>query len=169
MFMKQKVTTKQFSSKMCFVCGINNEFGLKSSFYEMEDNELVGIFEPKKSHQGYPGRLHGGIASTILDETIGRAILIKDKNIWGVTVDLNLKFRKPIPLDQPVKVIAKLTNENSRFFEGEGKIVLENGDIAVSAKGKYFKLSLDKITDEDFTKDQWFLHNHENEPKEIDI
>ncbi|MEE9431370.1 MAG: PaaI family thioesterase [Melioribacteraceae bacterium] len=167
--MKQKVTTKQFSSKMCFVCGINNEFGLKSSFYEMEDNELVGIFEPKKSHQGYPGRLHGGIASTILDETIGRAILIKDKNIWGVTVDLNLKFRKPIPLDQPVKVIAKLTNENSRFFEGEGKIVLENGDIAVSAKGKYFKLSLDKITDEDFTKDQWFLHNHENEPKEIDI
>jgi len=167
--MKLKVKTKQFSSKMCFVCGINNELGLNSSFYEMENNELVGIFKPKKSHQGYPGRLHGGIASTILDETIGRAILIKDKNIWGVTINLNLKFRNPIPLDKPLKVIAKLTNENSRFFEGEGKIILGNGDIAVSAKGKYFKLSLDKITDKNFTDDEWFLHHHKHELKEIDV
>ena len=167
--MKHKVTTKQYSSKMCFVCGINNELGLNSSFYEMENDELVAIFEPKKYHQGYPGRMHGGIASTVLDETIGRTILIKDKNIWGVTIDLNLKFRKPIPLDQPVKVIAKLTSENSRFFEGEGKIILENGDVAVSAKGKYFKLSLDKITDKDFTKDEWFLHKHKHEPKEIEL
>ncbi len=167
--MKHKVTTKQNSSKMCFVCGINNKFGLKASFYEMDNGKLVSLFKPKNFHQGYPGRIHGGIASTILDETIGRTILIKNKNVWGVTIELNLKFKKPIPLAEPIKVVAKLTNENSRFFEGEGKIILENGDIAVTAKGKYFKLSLSKITDKNFTEDEWFLHYHNHEPKEIDL
>jgi len=165
---KHKVVEKQNNSKLCFVCGINNEFGLKSSFYEIENEELVSIFNPSNFHQGYPGRLHGGIASTVLDETIGRAILIKDENIWGVTLELSLKFRKPIPLDKPVKVVARLTEVGSRTFEGTGEIVLENGEIAVSAHGKYFKLPLDKITDKEFKAEEWINIKKESDPKEID-
>ena len=167
--MKQHVKNKQNNSKLCFVCGIENSLGLKASFYELENNELVAIFTPKDIHQSYPGRLHGGIASTILDETIGRAILIKDENIWGVTLELNVKFKKPVPYDEELKVVCKITKETSRTFEGEGKIVLPNGDIAVIAEGKYFKMSVDKITDADFTEDQWFKLQSENDPKEIDV
>ena len=72
--MKHKVTGKQENSKMCFICGKKNNFGLKASFYETEKNELIAIFKPCQEHQGYPGRLHGGIAAAILDETIGRNI-----------------------------------------------------------------------------------------------
>ena len=64
---------------------------------------LVAIFTPEDIHQSYPGRLHGGIASTILDEAIGRAILMKDDNIWGVTLELNVKFKKPVPYDENCK------------------------------------------------------------------
>ncbi len=167
--MKHPVKNKQNNSKMCFVCGINNSLGLKASFYELENEELVAIFTPKDIHQSYPGRLHGGIASTILDETIGRAILIKDKNIWGVTLELNVKFKKPVPYDEELKVVCKITNESSRTFEGEGKIFLPNGDIAVVAEGKYFKMSVDKITDADFTEDQWFKLSSEDDPIEIEI
>ncbi len=166
--MKHTVVDKQNNSKLCFVCGINNEFGLKASFYEIENEELVAVFHPNNFHQGYPGRLHGGIASTILDETIGRAILIKDKNIWGVTLDLKLKFRKPIPLNKPVKVVARLTEVGTRTFEGTGEIILENGEKAVSAQGKYFQLPLDKITDKEFKAEEWFNTIEENDPKEID-
>jgi len=167
--MKQKVRNKQNNSKMCFVCGINNDLGLKASFYEIENDELVAIFTPTDMHQGYPGRMHGGIASTILDETIGRAILIKDKNIWGVTLDLNVKFRKPIPLNESIRVIARLTSEASRTFEGTGEIILESGEKAISATGKYFKIALDKITNKDFTEDEWFNLPKENDPIEIEI
>ncbi len=166
--MKHHVVEKQNNSKMCFVCGINNKFGLKASFYEMENGELVAIFYPNEYHQSYPGRLHGGIASTILDETIGRAMLIKDKNIWGVTLDLNLKFRKPIPLNQELKVVARITNETSRMFEGSGEIILEDGKVAVTAYGKYLKLPIDKITDMEFTDDEWFKIESENDPVEIE-
>ncbi len=166
--MKHHVVEKQNNSKMCFVCGINNKFGLKASFYEMENGELVAIFYPNEYHQSYPGRLHGGIASTILDETIGRAMLIKDKNIWGVTLDLNLKFRKPIPLNQELKVVARITNETSRMFEGSGEIILEDGKVAVTAHGKYLKLPIDKITDMEFTDDEWFKIESEDDPAEIE-
>jgi len=167
--MKQPVKNKQNNSKMCFVCGMSNDLGLKASFYEMENDELIAIFTPQDIHQSYPGRLHGGIASTILDETIGRAILIKDKNIWGVTLELNVKFKKPIPYNVELKVICKITMETSRTFEGEGRIVLPNGDTAVVAEGKYFKMPVDKITDVDFSEDQWFKIEYESDPKEIEI
>ena len=42
-------------------------------------------------HQSYPGILHGGIISAILDETIGLAIMITEENVLGVTVELKLK------------------------------------------------------------------------------
>lgn len=167
--MKQKIKNKQNNSRMCFVCGMSNKFGLKASFYETENDELVALFTPKEMHQSYPGRTHGGIASTILDETIGRAILMKDENMWGVTLELNVKFRKPVPYDAELKVICKITNETSRTFEGVGRIVLPNGDTAVTAEGKYFKMHVDKITDAEFTDDEWFKVENDNDPKEIEI
>jgi len=167
--MKIPVKNKQHNSKMCFVCGMENEFGLKASFFELENDQLVATFTPCKFHQGYPGRLHGGIASAILDEAMGRSILIKDDTVWGVTLELNVKFRKPVPLDGIVKIICSLTTENSRMFEGEGKIILENGDTAVIAFGKYIKLSLDKITKDDFIDEQWFNVEDKNDPTEIEL
>lgn len=167
--MKQKVVNKQNNSKMCFVCGMENKLGLKAYFYEMENGELVATFTPKSIHQSYPGRLHGGIASTILDEAIGRAILMKDENMWGVTLELNVKFKKPVPYNEELKVICKITNETSRTFEGEGRIVLANGEVAVTAEGKYFKMHVSKITDVDFTVDQWFNVADEKDPEEIEV
>ncbi len=166
--MKQKVTGRQNISRMCFVCGIENKSGLKTKFYELGNGELLALFTPENIHQGYPGRLHGGIANTILDETMGRAIMIRDNNIWGVTVELTTKFRKPIPLDQEIKVIGRITDENSRMFEGTGEILLPDGNIAVSGKGKYFKLPIEKIADPAFL-DEWFEDNRGKLPKEVEI
>jgi len=87
---KVNVTDKQPNSKMCFVCGRENDFGLKSRFYELENNEIMAVFMPSDEHQSYPGRLHGGVAAAILDETIGCAALKhKSLDLWGVTVDFS--------------------------------------------------------------------------------
>jgi acyl-coenzyme A thioesterase PaaI-like protein len=69
---KYKVIRKQENSKLCLVCGMENDLGLKISFYELENGEVVSIFNTKDEHQSYPGRLHGGITGAILDETIGK-------------------------------------------------------------------------------------------------
>src|SRR5690606_40427757 len=68
---------------------LENPLGLHASFYEVEGDLLVAVFHPRPQHQGYPERLHGGMAATILDETLGRSILVHhDGDLWGVTVDL---------------------------------------------------------------------------------
>jgi acyl-coenzyme A thioesterase PaaI-like protein len=169
--MKQKVLKKQHISKMCFVCGENNDFGLHANFYETDTNELVALIKPSHQHQGYPGRMHGGIAATILDETIGRSICNgKDEQIWGVTLELKTKFRKPIPLGQELKIIGRLTSEGNRFFEGTGEIVLPNGDIAVSAEGKYMKADINRISSGSLlSREDWFLAENPDDPTEIEI
>jgi acyl-coenzyme A thioesterase PaaI-like protein len=168
--MKHKVLKKQHISKMCFVCGAKNDFGLHANFYETDANELVALINPTEQHQGYPGRMHGGIAAAILDETIGRSICSgKDEQIWSVTLELKTRFRKPIPLDQELKIVARITSEGNRSFEGTGEIVLPNGEIAVSAGGKYMKVSIERIADNMEVDDNWFLPDSTDDPSEIDI
>lgn len=168
--MKVKVTGKQPNSKLCFVCGLDNEYGLKSSFYELENGDLIARFNPAEEHQGYPGRLHGGVSAAILDETIARTGMNHDKNgVWGVTLEFSMKFRKPVPLDQEVVVKARISSENKRTFEGTAEIVLADGSVAVEGKGRYLKLDLSKITDEDFEGEQWDVIVQEDDPQEIDV
>ncbi|MEI7726523.1 MAG: PaaI family thioesterase [Bacteroidota bacterium] len=168
--MKHAILKKQNNSKMCFVCGLQNDFGLHASFFETDANELVALIKPTEKHQSYPGRMHGGVAAAILDETIGRAIANgKSDQVWGVTLELTTKFRKPIPLDQELKIVGRVLKEGPRFFEGTGEIVLENGEIAVSAAGKYLKVPIDKITEAVMDESDWFYNENSADPAEVEI
>ena len=158
--MKFKVTGKQHISKNCLVCGIENPFGLKTKFYELENKEVVAYFTPHTYHQSYPGILHGGISATILDETIGRAIMAHyGQESFGVTIELNLKYKKPVPLGVELKVVGRIINDKGRIFEGTGELLLPNGEVAVSAEGKYMKRSINQIAQDDFLDDEWFAGN----------
>ncbi len=167
--MKYKVIKKQENSKNCLVCGLKNPFGLKTNFYELENGELLAIFKCKNEHQSYPKRVHGGIISSILDETIGRAIMIKYGTIWGVTIELNVQFKKPVPIDEELKVIARITKDSSRMFEGSGELILRNGEIAAIGYGKYLKIPLEKIADFDYEEEEWRVFRSDNEPDVIEL
>lgn len=169
--MKHKVLKKQNIGKNCFVCGNQNNFGLKTDFYELDNGELVGICSFLEGHQSFPGRVHGGVTAALLDETIGRAASIKNPDVWGVTIELSTKYRKPVPLEGKVKVVGRITKETHRMFEGTGEIILENGDVAVTAKGKYMKMPLDKIVDCSMEEgsDEWFSNEKDDDLKEIEL
>jgi acyl-coenzyme A thioesterase PaaI-like protein len=166
--MQRKVTAAQNVSRMCLVCGTENTAGLHARFFELEDGELVGVFRPSPEHQGYPGRLHGGIASAILDETIGRAINAGDADVWGVTVDLTVRYRRPVPLDEELRVVGRITKDSSRLFEGSGEIMLADGAVAVEASGKYLKMPIERIAEGDFDTSDWGTDSHPV-PDEIDL
>lgn len=168
--MRVNVTKKQPNSRMCFVCGMNNRFGLKSRFYELEDGQLMAVFQPADEHQGYPGRLHGGIAATILDETIGRAIMLAHSGtIWGVTIDFSMKLRKPVPLDGEIRVLARIVSEGRRFFQGEGEILLADGQVAVAGSGKYLKMDIDKIAEFDHEGEDWQIVSLPEDPDFVEL
>lgn len=165
--MKRMIVRTQHVSRMCFACGVENATGLHARFFELEGAELLGIFEPRDEHQGYPGRLHGGIATTILDETIGRAIGLFDPGAFGVTIDLSVRFRAPVPTDRPVHAIGRITKPSERLFEGAGEIVLDDGTVAVEATGRFLKMGVDKIADGELDG-EWFA-DERDAPGSIDL
>lgn len=166
--MLKKVSGKQPNSKECFVCGLENGKGLKASFYETEDKEVVAVFTPHELHQSYPGRLHGGIAACILDETMGRAVQIGSPDIWGVTAELTLTYKKPLPYCIELKAVGRITKENRLLFEGEGEIYTPDGEVAVIAKAKYVKMPIGSIS-EGFDNECWKVHLDIGDPSEITI
>ena len=143
-------------SSECVVCGEHNPFSLFTKFYELEDNYIVGEFVPKDHHQSYPGRMHGGMISAVIDETIGRAVQIKDPDIWGVTGELKVRFLKPTPLGEPLYCFGKLTMENSRMFKGVALIETKDGELLATGSATYVKLDVNKIADGGLDEKDWF-------------
>jgi uncharacterized protein (TIGR00369 family) len=164
-----KVTRKQQNSKMCLVCGMKNPLGLKTSFYELENGELAALFRTLEEHQSYPGRLHGGIAGSILDETIGRAIMVEQNDIWGVTIELTVSYKKPIPLNQTLKAVGRITRNSSRIFEGTGEIYLPNGEVAATGFGRYLKMPIEKIADFNTDHEEWMVIASPDDPQTIEL
>jgi acyl-coenzyme A thioesterase PaaI-like protein len=143
---------------MCFICGIKNIGGLKAFFYEQPDGTVLSRFTGHEEHQGYPGRMHGGVISGIMDETIGRAVMIgvpPDREVWGVTAELTVRFRKAVPLDVELTAVGRITRDTRLLFEGTGELLLPDGTVAADARGKYIKLPLEKVADFDPEREEW--------------
>jgi uncharacterized protein (TIGR00369 family) len=168
--MRYKVSARQPNSKMCLVCGLKNRFGLHTSFFELDSGELLAVFKPKEEHQSYPGRLHGGIVSTILDETIGRAIMVGSKDeIWGVTIDLHIRYKKPVPLGEELRVTGRITKNGSRSFEGSGEVLLPDNSVAAEGHGRYLKIPLEKIAAFDADAEEWRIVHFPDDPQEFEL
>lgn len=159
---------KQPNSFHCFICGVKNVAGVHVNFYETVDAEgtpeVVARFTGQPQHQGYPGRMHGGVITGILDETIGRAINIgegENPMTWGVTAELTVRFRKPVPLDVELTARGRVTRDIHHLFEGTGEIYLPDGVVAATAHGKYIRLKLDTIAGSEPADLGWRVYEDE--------
>ena len=113
-----KVISKQRNSKMCIICGLDNKYGLRAPFYNMEDGSVMTKFQYREEHQSYPGRVHGGLITAMLDEMGLRALWAKKQNEeeFGVTISLDTKYRKPVPYKQDLIGKGILVKENSKLI-----------------------------------------------------
>jgi len=145
--MRVKVIGKQFATEMCFGCGKDNPIGLKGQFYNLENGKIIALFKPGDDFQSYPQRLHGGITAAILDEVLGRAIIAHEPDCWAVTADLSVRYKKPVPLNVDLRVVAEVTENKRRLFRCVGELILPDGEVAATASGIYMKQALDQITD----------------------
>lgn len=138
--MKHKVTRKQTVSHNCFICGEENTAGLKMAFYETDNNDVVGLFEGKKHHNSYPDRMHGGVITAIIDETMGRSIEVLYPGMLGFTTEINVRFKKAVPTGQKLMCVGRIVKDTSRLYTTTGEILGADGTVLVSAEATYIKL-----------------------------
>lgn len=126
-----------FEPYQCFGCSPFNNHGLMLEFFE--DEEFIYTeWKPQARYEGYIGNLHGGIQATILDEIASWVVYIKCQTA-GVTASMEVKYRKPVPLQQEkIKVKAKLVEQTSRIVKIQAVLLNEDEQIATEAQVRYF-------------------------------
>ena len=127
----------QPTSRMCFVCGRDNPHGLQLEFYSDEAAKRVEVLVTvPAAYQGYPGIVHGGIISAILDETSGRAIMLasEEADPFWVTAKLEVRYRKPTPTETPLKALGWIVKEGRRSAQVAGELRLEDGTVTAEVE-----------------------------------
>ncbi len=162
-----KVISKQTNSKDCLICGLQNDGGLKASFYNMEDKSIGSLFTFKFNHQSYPERVHGGMISALLDELAGRVIWVTDPDLLGVTATLNVKFKKPVPYEKQLKGRGIMVSRRGKIFIAKAQI-LDGKEILAECEGTYVILPNNKITTKEDLYDDISIMV-EDDVKEIDF
>jgi acyl-coenzyme A thioesterase PaaI-like protein len=119
----------------CYGCGDDNPIGLGLSF-KREKDVCVATFTPRTDHRGVPGFLHGGVAATVLDETMASLGFMLD-DVHCVTATLALKYRKPVSLNGESLRIEAWRDDITpkRRHKVHGRLLLSDGTVAVEAEG----------------------------------
>ena len=134
-----KVVSKQNNSHMCLICGMNNSAGVRGS--------VGGLFTFREEHQSYPGRVHGGMLATMIDELAGRVLWVDCPDKIAVTMDINVKYRKPVPYNTPLKGRGMYTERLSRAYSAKCYIMDMNNNILAEGIAKYLILPVEKVCD----------------------
>ncbi len=119
----------------CFGCGAANPHGLHLSFTPEADG-VRATFTPLEAHQGYEHVVHGGIISTLLDEAMAWAVA--EAGIWAVTGEMQVRFRRPLHVGEPVALHGTVTDVRSRAISASGKIVREADDQVIATATALF-------------------------------
>lgn len=128
----------------CFACGSRNESGLKLVF-RRDGNRIVADFHPAERYQGFPGVLHGGVLATLLDETMGRTGALRRE--WLMTGKLDIRYRRPAPIDQPLRIWGEIARERNGAIDAIGAVELMDGTVVADARGMFLRLPEPVSTD----------------------
>lgn len=127
------------SEGLCFGCGQNNPIGLKLSF-EWDGRTARTEFTPDKLYQGWPGLVHGGITTCMLDEALAYAARFEGKNC--VTTKMETRFRRLASVEEPLIITASVTRNTRRLIETKAQVSLRDGTVIAEARAKHFVIEI---------------------------
>jgi len=120
----------------CFVCAPRHPFGLKLSFSRTGEGQVEATFPCGWFFQGFPGRLHGGIVSTLLDSAMVHALMAE--GVEAVTADLHVRFHLPVELGKQALVIGERRLQRGPIHHMTAS--LTQGDkVRATARARFFE------------------------------
>ncbi len=123
----------QPNSNYCFVCGRDNPRGLYMRFFDNGDDRVWADHVISQEYQGYPGIVHGGVQSAILDEIICRVSLVEDIHNFAVAARMEVRFRRSVPVGVPLRVEAQREHLSGGRGRATGVILLPDGLVGTEA------------------------------------
>lgn len=120
----------------CFGCGGNNAAGMKLVFdLDFDARRIRGRFVIGENYAGGAGFAHGGIIAVVLDEAMGKLSKLTEEK--AVTAELNVVYRKPVPVGQEIVVEGWQEEEKGRNRFRVGEIRDTQGNLLARGTGRF--------------------------------
>ena len=119
----------------CFVCGPNNERGLHLRFDRDGEDGVRAQTRLRGEFQGWQGIAHGGIALALLDEAMAHAA--GAAGYRGLTASMNARFRKPVPLEEPLEIESRVKWMRRNVLEIEARVRDASGTVLLEGEGRF--------------------------------
>ncbi|MCH4148783.1 MAG: PaaI family thioesterase [Prevotella sp.] len=134
----------------CYACSPDNPIGLHMEFFE-DGDDIISFWRPSEHYQGWLGTMHGGILSTLIDETCGWVITRKVQTT-GMTVRLDVHYKHPVKTDEAQLTIkAHITESHRNFVTMKATIENNNAEVCVEADVVYYAMDAEKAKEMGFT------------------
>ncbi len=125
-----------FDDGNCFACGPDNAAGMHLQFERAADGEegVRADVTLAAQYQGWRGVAHGGIVMALLDEAMAHAAGYAGHR--GVTASVNVRFRRPVPLEVPIEVRGRVAWQRRSVLGVEAAIYDAAGSVLVQSEGR---------------------------------
>jgi uncharacterized protein (TIGR00369 family) len=129
----------------CFACGPDNPIGLHLHF-ERDGDGVRAQTTLAPQFQGWQSIAHGGIAMALLDEAMAYAAAATGHR--GVTASVNMRFRKPVPIGEPLTLYGRVAWQRRNVMGIEARVTDAAGTVLLDGEGKFVsKGALDAVDD----------------------
>jgi acyl dehydratase len=131
-----------FEPHNCFACGTLNAGGLHLDLHVDGERCWTDLAIPAR-FQGWDEIAHGGIVTTILDEVMAWSLV--DSDNWGLTARLTVDFKRPVPLERPIRAEGWITQARRRLVTTAGQIIdAASGEVLATAEATYVAATDDR-------------------------
>lgn len=123
----------------CLLCGGEHAQGFRLAFEAHADGHVEASFPCDPHYQGYTGYLHGGVIASLLDSAMTNCLFTHGH--VAMTGELKVRFLKPVIVNRPVVVSARLDAPHAPLFKVSGE-VRQHGEVMARATAKFVEVRL---------------------------
>jgi uncharacterized protein (TIGR00369 family) len=119
----------------CFACGPRNPIGMHLDFENLGEDGVRAQATLAPQFQGWRGIAHGGIAISLLDEAMAHAAGYAGHR--GVTASMKIRFRKPVPLGEPLTIVGRVAWARAKILGLEAEVRDARGTVLLRGDGHF--------------------------------
>jgi len=128
-----------------FVNSLNNASGLQAKFFIESPHQLAVLWERSEPmFEGFPGIIHGGISSSLVDELMANTI-VASQNRLGVTLKLKSYYHAPIRVGEKIYGRCNITRRKDKIIVCEAFLFNEHKRVTTTSVGLFLTPSLEQF------------------------
>lgn len=113
----------------CIACSPTNPRGLHLRFRRQGPDAISTEVTLHRDFCGWAEVAHGGIVTLLLDEVASWCVAACRNERRFATREIQVRFVKPTPVEQPLRATARITGEQGPRVELEAEVRLVDGNV----------------------------------------